>query len=130
MQCQFRLSVRLLFLQERSTCLSVVLVDCIPLISNFTFILIMVLVIGIMLFSFQPGPYCLTYLRSGSDRPIVGISQLRRSLSLVLCARPLGDGLLRTERHTYPQLPALLALCATHTLSWRNPGLNRGPFGP
>ena len=68
--------------------------------------------------------------RSGSDRPIVGISQLRRSLSLVLCARPLGDGLLRTERHTYPQLPALLALCATHTLSWRNPGLNRGPFGP
>merc|ERR1712131_381987 len=65
-----------------------------------------------------------SWQRSGSDRPIVGISQLRRSLSMVLYARPLGDGLLKTERHTYPQLPALLALCATHTLSWRNQVLN------
>ena len=43
---------------------------------------------------------------------------------------PLGDGLLRTECHTYPQLPALLAQCATHTLSWRHLGSNPGPFRP
>ena len=59
---------------------------------------------------------------SGRNWPIVGIRQLRRSLSLVLGAGPLGEWLLRTERHTNPQLPALFAQCATHTLSWRHPG--------
>ena len=67
-------------------------------------------------------------------KKVVGIgllsasASLRRSLSLVLGARPLGDGMLRTERHTYPQLPALSAQCATHTLSWRHPGFEPWTF--
>ena len=57
------------------------------------------------------------------QKKVVGIgilsasASLRKSLSLVLCARPLGDGLLRTECHTFPQLPALSTQCVTHTLT-------------
>ena len=55
-------------------------------------------------------------------------ASLRSSLSLGLFARPLGDGMLRTERHTYPQLPALSAQCATHMLSWQHPGFEPWTF--
>ena len=45
------------------------------------------------------------------EKKVVGIgllsvsASLHRSLFLVLCTTPLGDGLLRTDRHTYLHLP-------------------------
>ena len=51
--------------------------------------------------------------------PIVSISQLTQE-SIPGTIRKT-SGVLRTERHTNPQLPALSAQCASLTLSWRHP---------